>query len=276
LRFKLKPSLFGIKQAKEMKIVDIHPLFKNEQTQDNKEVQSFLQELRNFKPKGTIFDYKEEEKKHELLKKFHDKAEYHRNKKNREKEIEEIIEDSKKEIEKVQKVEEDDLEEKDLLKNKRKRSKMKNFKDNPHYISDKAQSGKNLWGGEKPLDLEELTVNILPDDAKNKQKMVWDTKKKNFAFAKLDEGGRIIRKNESGAVVKGKDKFQAYKNWRKKSKLKIQKVGEEESSKIVTTAFENFKERSYLKRTKQSKYYCKIKRKQASEINLRLRTTISL
>ncbi len=70
----------------------------------------------------------------------------------------------------------------------------------------------------------------------------------------MDEGGKIIRKNESGVKIKEKDKFQAYKKWQKKTKLKIQRVGEEENTKIVNNAYDNIKEKSYLKRTKQSRY----------------------
>jgi hypothetical protein len=256
LRFKQKPSLFGIKQAKETHIVEIHPLFKKEENEDTREVNNFLQELKNFKPKSTIFDYTEEEKKQELLRQYHDKAEYFRKKKEREKEIDVEIENTKRtEKEEPQQIDEDEDKKEDLLKNKRKRSKIRNFKENPHYISDKADGSKNLWGNEKPLDLEELTVNILPDDASNnKQKFVWDPKKKNFTFAKLDEGGKIIRKNESGVKIKEKDKFQAYKKWQKKTKLKIQKVGEEENTKIVNNAYDNLKEKRYLKRTKQSRF----------------------
>ena len=223
LRFKLKPSLFGIKQAKEFKITEVHPLFMKDEiiNEDYHKNQKFIQELKKFKPKTTIFDLHEVEAKQELLRRFHDKTEYQRKKRVREKEIEDTIENNKKpeDIEIEEEIEENND---DLLKNKRKRSKMRNFKENPHFISEKAIPNKNLWGGERPLDLEELTVNILPDDEEKmkKQKFVWDPRKKNFTYAKLDEAGKIVRKNESGVKIKDKDKFQAYKNWKKKTKLK--------------------------------------------------------
>jgi len=42
---------------------------------------------------------------------------------------------------------------------------MKNFKVNSQFIMNKADTAmsKKLWGVEKPLSLEELTINILPD-----------------------------------------------------------------------------------------------------------------
>lgn len=177
----------------------------------------------------------------------------------REKEIDDTIENNKKsDVNKKNIASDEDNEDVankgDLLKNKRKRSKIRNFHENPQFVSDKSNPNTNLWGTEKPLNLEELTVNILPDDQSGKkQKFVWDPKKKNFTYARLDEGGQIMRKNESGAKIKGNEKFQAYKNWKNKTKLKVQRVGEEESSKLVDNAFTNFKERLYLKRTKQSK-----------------------
>jgi len=132
-----------------------------------------------------------------------------------------------------------------LLQNKRKRGKMKNFKVNSQFIMNKADTAmsKKLWGVEKPLSLEELTINILPDthdQLRKKPKFVWDPKKKRFTYAKLDENRNIIRKNESGVKIKEADKFKAYKNWRKKTKLKIQNVGEVEKKEIVDGAKINY------------------------------------
>ena len=145
-----------------------------------------MQSLKKFKPKSTIFDLHEVESKQELLRNFHNKAEYHRKKKEREKEIDDTIENNRKDENKrnPDRFEDDkeDCENKtDLLKNKRKRSKIRNFKENPHYVLEKSVPSTNLWGSERPLNLEELTVNIIPDDqSSKKQKFVWDTKKKTL------------------------------------------------------------------------------------------------
>jgi len=265
LRFKLKPSLFGIRQAKEFKVVEAHPLFLKGEivNADYREKQDFLSDLRKFKPKTSIFDLHEVEGKQELLKRYHDRAEVNRKRRIREKEIDNEIQknkndqsdEEKKEIEEEKEEENKEEQSDELLKNKRKRSKMRNFKENGQYVSEKADPSKNLWGAEKPLDLEELTVNILADDNEGmkKQKFVWDNKKRNFTYAKLDEGGKIIRKNESGKVVKKSDKFQTYKKWQQKTKLKVQRVGEKENSNVVNGALENFKERKFQKRTKHKK-----------------------
>ena len=52
-----------------------------------------------------------------------------------------------------------------FLGKKIKRSQIKNFKNPTQYISDTKDTtnSKSLWGGEKPLELNEVTLNINTD-----------------------------------------------------------------------------------------------------------------
>jgi ATP-dependent RNA helicase DDX54/DBP10 len=142
-----------------------------------------------------------------------------------------------------------------LLGRKVKRSQIKNFRNNPHYITETKNSSDNLWGDEKPLSLDELTLNIAPDDDSlaNRKKLVWDPKKKNFVRANVDRNGVMIKKNESGVKIKGKDKKpHAYQTWKKKNKLRVQNVGEMENDKISSNAENMFKERKFQKQQKHN------------------------
>jgi len=67
------------------------------------------------------------------------------------------------------------------------------------YISnEKEQNGemsKTLWGGEKPIELEELTMNINTDDTYDRiKKTVWNNKKKTFQTQMVDGLGNRIKK----------------------------------------------------------------------------------
>ena len=139
-----------------------------------------------------------------------------------------------------------------LLGRKVKRSQIRNFRSNPNYIADSKDaqnqiSKKSLWGDEKPITLDELTMNILPDNdegSNNKKKLVWDNKKKNFIRGKVDNKGNIIKKNESGVKIKKDDKSPSqFKKWKKKNKANIQKVGETENDIHVANAQSRFKDR---------------------------------
>jgi len=146
----------------------------------------------------------------------------------------------------------------DFINKKRKRSEIRNFKNNPHYISDTADAAnsKSLWGNEKPLALEELTLNIMPDDEGHKKsKLVWDQKKRNFIMGQKDSQGNIIKKNEAGVRVKKGEKMDAYKKWSKKNKIKIQGLGEIENKTVVDNASTFFNDRRLKKNSNTSKLY---------------------
>ena len=72
-----------------------------------------------------------------------------------------------------------------LLGKKVKRSKIQNFKNLSQCIfstkEENPEISKNLWGGETPLELDELTMNINTDDTYERmKKTVWNNKKKDF------------------------------------------------------------------------------------------------
>ena len=138
-----------------------------------------------------------------------------------------------------------------LLNKKTKRSKIKNFKNLSQYMSEtQDKNSKSLWGTEKPLKLDELTLNINTDDTMEKiKKTVWNEKKKTFVIEKFDGFGRKI-KNESGKLVKKNENYHPYKNWKKKNKTSIQQVGEIEKEYNLNSAKERLIEKKNLKNKK--------------------------
>ena len=140
-----------------------------------------------------------------------------------------------------------------LLGKKIKRSKIQNFKNLSQCISgtkeENRENSLKLWGGERPLELEELTMNINTDDTYEKvKKTVWNNKKKTFETHMLDKLGNKI-KNESGLNIKKNENFHPYKEWKKKSKLSIQNAGEIENKNFV----KNVKERIIERRENKNK-----------------------
>ncbi|MCQ2817366.1 MAG: DEAD/DEAH box helicase, partial [archaeon] len=247
--FRQNPSQYGIKQGKillnEFEI-KVHPFYKEKY--EDEEKQKFLSELKHFKPKENYFDkLRETSVNTEKMNIFKAKAEEYKKKKDLEKERE------KKKKEDIEIKKEDLNEEEDIkmLGKKIKRSKMKNFKNSSQYISDvkDEKNQKSLWGKEKPIELDELTLNINTDDTMNaRKKTVWNEKKKKFVTAKVDQSGNII--NESGKTVKKNENYHPYKNWKRKSKMAIQTVGEIEKNSTINTAKELFRERKQAKNNK--------------------------
>ena len=286
LLFRAKPTGYGVRQAKKLGYIDLHPFFINNKTTsvDEREKYSFLYSLKNFKPKESYFErVNETNVKGEIIKDFKKKAEEYKKKKELQKkkekfrlqayqdeDDEDIIHISsedesendesdgennkerkkKKPIQTVnftEYLEDKPKENKQLLGKKIKRSQVRNFRNNPNYISEnkEAANKKSLWGDEKPISLEELTLNLLPDndDGGTRKKMVWDNKKRNFVNATTDKKGNIIKKNESGVKVKKDDKTPSiFKKWKKKNKASIQKIGEMENDVAVTDAKSRFKD----------------------------------
>ena len=261
LTFKQKPSRYGVAEAK--KIINefnlkIHPFYSKKYGDEEK--QQFLNELKHYKPKELYFEKVNESTVDEkILKEFKNKVDIFHKKKEYEKELEKKkeeqieqkhIEDDKIYEEEQKEIEENNkqIEEMKLLGKKVKRSKLRNFKNMSQFISNEKEenldTAKNLWGGEKPIELEELTMNINTDDTYERvKKTVWNNKKKTFQTQIMDGFGNKIR-NESGQLAKKNDKYHPYKEWKKKSKLSIQNVGEIENQ----TNIRNVKERILEKR----------------------------
>jgi ATP-dependent RNA helicase DDX54/DBP10 len=271
-----------------------HPMFvKSNNLQvikDEIEKNEFLNQLKNFKPKESYFErVNETNVKEEIIKDFKNKANDYKKKKEIEKMKDKMLREKiqnedddmmdepmmmkhnkNKNSLQVDEVSDEDDEDEMPRKNKNlvnvkpqqkneflgkkiKRSQIKDFKNNSQYIKD-SKSEDNLWGDEKPITLDELTLNFVPDDdhLSNKKKLVWDPKKKNFVKSKVDREGKIIRTNEAGVKVKSKDKNpHAYKNWQKKNKLRVQKTGEMENERIATSAGDMFRERKISKGMRQ-------------------------
>ena len=260
LTFKLKPSRYGIAEAKKLLNelnIKVHPFYAKKYY-DEEKIQ-FLNELKNYKPKELYFERVNETMVDKnVLKEFKSKVDIFHKKKEYEKELEKKREEEleKKNIEddiiyeqEQKQLDEDkkQIEQMKFLGKKIKRSKIKDFKNKTQCISNAKEENKevlkNLWGGEKPLELEELTININTDDTYEKvKKTVWNSKKKTFETHMLDKFGNKI-KNESGQSVKKNENFHPYKEWKKKSKLSIQNAGEIENKNFVKNIRERMMER---------------------------------
>ena len=269
LTFKQKPSRYGIAEAKKLINefnIKIHPFYAKKYGDEEK--QQFLNDLKNYKPKELYFEKVNESTVDEKILKefkskvdtFHKKKEYEKEleKKKEEQEEQKHIEDDKIYEEEQKEIEENNkkIEELKLLGKKIKRSKIRNFKNLSQYISnqkeDNNEISKNLWGGEKPIELEELTMNINTDDTYERvKKTVWNSKKKTFQTQMVDGFGNKI-KNESGQMIKKSDKYHPYKEWKKKSKLSIQSVGEIENQTHIRNVKERILERKENKKSKST------------------------
>lgn len=99
----------------------------------------------------------------------------------------------------------------------------------------------SLWGEEERAFLEDVTLNLVPDDdammdTKGKTVMKWDANKRRHILMKVDRDGKVIKekRNERGAKItkkqaeKGQEEQKIYKKWMKKTHMKLQSVGEME------------------------------------------------
>ena len=98
--------------------------------------------------------------------------------------------------------------------------------------SDGKANRSELWGDDERAFLEDVTVNMVPDDdattnLKGKTAMKWDGKKKRYMLKKVDREGKVIpeKRNEAGAKITKKNienpKESMYKKWMKKTHLKL-------------------------------------------------------
>ena len=269
ITFKQKPSRYGVAEAKKLINefnIKIHPFYAKKYGDEEK--QQFLNDLKHYKPKELYFEKINESTVDEKILKefknkvdiFHKKKEYEKEleKKKEEQEEQKHIEDDKIFEKEQQELEENNkqIEELKLLGKKVKRSKLRNFKNLSQYISNTKEENKelskNLWGGEKPIELEELTMNINTDDTYERiKKTVWNNKKKTFKTQIVDGLGNKIR-NESGQKIKKNDKFHPYKEWKRKSKLSIQNVGEIENQTNIRNVKERILEKKENKNNKST------------------------
>ena len=85
-------------------------------------------------------------------------------------------------------------------------------------------NGSSLWDDHERAFLDDVTLNLIPDDEhtniKGKTVMKWDKVKKRYTLQKVDREGRVIKekRNESGKKIskKGimsKDPDAIYKKW---------------------------------------------------------------
>ena len=260
ISFRLKPSSYGIKEAKNFLneyITRIHPYFlKNIDEEKN----NFINQLRNYKPKQNYFEsVRKTNVDLEVLNDFKKKVEVFKEKKLNEKKLDQL----KKEQEEINHIKEDAInefknkivednntliKESKYLGKKIKRSKMLSFKNQDQYISSEKNDKINLWGNEKPLNLEELTLNINCDDTmEKKQKEVWNKKKGTFEKVKYDSFGNIIK---NGSNSQQKKDFHPFKKWKKKNKIVFQKIGEIENENKIRKNKELIQEKKEEKQIK--------------------------
>ena len=115
-----------------------------------------------------------------------------------------------------------------------KRQKLDSFRDKKNFISGDRQgqgdretkkvNENSLWDDHERAFLDDVTLNLIPDDehmnTKGKTVMKWDKVKKRYMLQKVDREGRIMkeRKNEAGKKISKKnlmmnDQDTIYKKW---------------------------------------------------------------
>lgn len=150
----------------------------------------------------------------------------------------------------------EDLKRSPSTHKRRKLSEGDDFKVSEFYIKNsKDDNAENMWGKDEKFNLEDLNLNLLPDDEhsllKQKSEMKWDkTKKKYVQVVVGKDGTKSKLKNESGKFInykKDKDP-ELYKKWMKRTHLKIQETGEREDRRTVESAGSFHKNRRELKR----------------------------
>lgn len=101
-----------------------------------------------------------------------------------------------------------------------KRSKLDDFKDKSTFITpdkpfsqDNRVNSSGLWGENEKNFLEDITMNLVPDDdavknIKGKTAMRWDAVKKRYMLKKVDREGRVMseKRNEAGKKITNKMK----------------------------------------------------------------------
>lgn len=252
--FKLKPSLISIKNSKDLerevnRSYVICPFLidniKNNSLNLQEDKQNLKDMLRDYRPKKNIIEFLDEDKvfKYDFAKK---KKILHTNKHegnqntNVDDEKDIIIESnqSKNELNKSKSkkqninVEEEIKVNNDNMLNK-KRNLLKDYKDSKNYISNTKIKGQSLWGEEEPVDLTEVTLNLVSDDVSKMKstKYAWNEEKKKFVTGVTDSKGNL-KKNESNKVIKHSDKKPDYfKRWKSKNRDKLQNFGEMENKK---------------------------------------------
>lgn len=108
-------------------------------------------------------------------------------------------------------------------------------------MTDEADGKSSLWEDHERAFLEEVTMNLMPDDeamdVKGKTVMKWDKVKKRYTLQRVDRDNRVIRekRNESGAKIKAgqEDKNNIYKKWQQRTHMSLQRTGEQENAKLV-------------------------------------------
>jgi len=125
-----------------------------------------------------------------------------------------------------------------------KKKKKKNFKDEDFYMEmskGDEYSERGLSVSDFHKSSQDAVLDLLPDEREKllsrNQSMKWDRKKKKFVGSGGSKVSSIFgtetrkshkQRNESGQLIDGKSKPNMYKDWQRKSKMSIQRAGEEE------------------------------------------------
>lgn len=129
---------------------------------------------------------------------------------------------------------------------------MEDYKDSTNFVTNQREETTNtkfnqssLWGEHEKNFLEDVTMNLIPDEDasknfKGKTAMKWDAQKKRYILKKVDREGKVIaeKRNESGQKITKKMKENKkgegiYKKWQQKTHLNLQKAGEQEDTKAI-------------------------------------------
>ena len=115
-----------------------------------------------------------------------------------------------------------------------KRKCLYDHRDTKHFVTSEKPFGdedgkRSLWDDHERAFLEEVTLNLIPDDealanVKGKTVMKWDKVKKRYTLQRVDRDNKVIRekRNESGAKINDKEKeSDIYKKWQQRTHMSL-------------------------------------------------------
>lgn len=168
--YRSKPAKYGIKQAKELSVDNVHPFFEGIIDEDRVD---FLNKLKTYKPNDSVFDFSSKGVAyHEKMRTLKSKIqESYKTRAIKNEQIEENHVNHKESYTEKEKF--DETKAPTLLGKKKKRGQLSSFADKKHFVKAEHDASPGLWGNERPVSLSDLTFNMLPEDQDNIRRNVW-------------------------------------------------------------------------------------------------------
>lgn len=227
-----------------------HPLFEEHV---DKDATDYLNRMKNYKPRTSHFAYEKAQQSSQtdllnLGKKLQKQCNtFHKNKKMRK----EAQEEAKAilEQEETQRMNEEEEEEYDEEALRKQQEQLNNkYKSTMLYISSQASGQPNdltdSMGSQN--EIRQLVMDQTTEHLYEQRKFMWDEDKKSFKKKKIGIDGNVVNedhKSISKNKVRTEKMQERYKNWKKKSVINFQKVGDREVASNTAKAQSSFKNR---------------------------------